>query len=140
MRITNHKMGLKQCWWIVVLYVLLPWQPTLQPTDERIYILYTLYNLPEVYLLASLVNFFDNHREYTRQAVTSTLPYSTILYHIQPYSTILYHTLPYSTILYNTLPYSTILYHTLQYSAILCHTLPYSPILYHTLLSTFLVQ
>ena len=50
----------------MLLYELLPWQPTLQPTDDRIYILYTLYNLPEVYLLASLVNFFDNHREYVR--------------------------------------------------------------------------
>ena len=78
MKITNHmniqysrklpitKWGQNGTGGLRLLYELLPWQPTLQPTDDRIYILYTLYNLPEVYLLASLVNFFDNHREYVR--------------------------------------------------------------------------
>ncbi len=32
--------------------------------DERIFILYTLYNLPEVYILTCLVDFFDNYPEY----------------------------------------------------------------------------
>ncbi len=32
--------------------------------DERIFILYTLYNLPEVYILSCLVDLFDNYPEY----------------------------------------------------------------------------
>ena len=40
----------------------------MQPTDEgRIHILYTLFQLPEIYLLAALVDFFENHSPgYTR--------------------------------------------------------------------------
>lgn len=41
----------------------------LQPLDSRIYILYTLYNLPEVYILAALVDFFDSHKGYVRYMV-----------------------------------------------------------------------
>jgi len=37
-----------------------------QPLDSRIFILYTLYNLPEVFILAALVNYFDSHPDYSR--------------------------------------------------------------------------
>lgn len=38
----------------------------IQPTDDRIYILNTLFHLPEIYLLAALVDFFDQHTAYKR--------------------------------------------------------------------------
>ena len=41
----------------------------LQPLDSRIYILYTLYNLPETFILAALVEFFDSHKDYNRYFV-----------------------------------------------------------------------
>ena len=38
----------------------------LQLDDSRIYVLNTLFNLPETYLLACIVDYFTNHPEYTR--------------------------------------------------------------------------
>jgi hypothetical protein len=47
------------------MHVLLP--DTVQPADfKRIFILYTLYNLPEVYLLSTLVDFFEHSPNYKR--------------------------------------------------------------------------
>ncbi|KAL5471526.1 hypothetical protein EMCRGX_G029649 [Ephydatia muelleri] len=37
-----------------------------QPSDHRIEILYTLFHLPETFLLSALVDFFDNRHEYKR--------------------------------------------------------------------------
>jgi 5'-nucleotidase len=39
---------------------------TVQASDNRYFILNTLFNLPETYAIAALVNFFDNHQDYTR--------------------------------------------------------------------------
>lgn len=39
----------------------------LQLDESRVYVLNTLFNLPETYLLACLVDFFTNHEEYTRK-------------------------------------------------------------------------
>ena len=36
----------------------------LQLDDSRIYVYNTLFNLPEIYLLACLVDFFQNHKDY----------------------------------------------------------------------------
>ena len=38
----------------------------LQLDDSRIYVLNTLFNLPETYLLACIVDYFTNHAQYTR--------------------------------------------------------------------------
>ena len=38
----------------------------LQLDDSRIYVLNTLFNLPETYLLACIVDYFTNHVQYTR--------------------------------------------------------------------------
>lgn len=38
----------------------------LQLDESRVYVLNTLFNLPETYLLACLVDFFANTAEYTR--------------------------------------------------------------------------
>ncbi len=38
----------------------------LQLDDSRIYVLNTLFNLPETYLLACIVDYFTNHPEYKR--------------------------------------------------------------------------
>lgn len=38
----------------------------LQLEDSRIYVLNTLFNLPETYLLACIVDYFTNHAEYKR--------------------------------------------------------------------------
>lgn len=40
--------------------------PLLQPLESRIFIMYTLYNLAEVFILAALVDYFDNHPHYSR--------------------------------------------------------------------------
>ena len=37
-----------------------------QLDDSRIYVLNTLFNLPETYLLACIVDYFTNHAEYNR--------------------------------------------------------------------------
>lgn len=38
----------------------------LQLDESRVYVLNTLFNLPETYMLACLVDFFTNSPEYTR--------------------------------------------------------------------------
>ena len=38
----------------------------LQPLDCRVFIMYTLYNLPEVFILSALVCYFDKHPDYSR--------------------------------------------------------------------------
>lgn len=39
----------------------------LQLDESRVYVLNTLFNLPETYLLACLVDFFTNSPQYTRE-------------------------------------------------------------------------
>ena len=39
----------------------------LQLDESRVYVLNTLFNLPETYLLACLIDFFTNSMEYTRE-------------------------------------------------------------------------
>ncbi|OXU19410.1 hypothetical protein TSAR_004076 [Trichomalopsis sarcophagae] len=39
----------------------------LQLDESRVYVLNTLFNLPETYLLACLIDFFSNSRQYTRE-------------------------------------------------------------------------
>lgn len=39
----------------------------LQLDESRVYVLNTLFNLPETYLLACLIDFFTNHPDYTRK-------------------------------------------------------------------------
>lgn len=40
----------------------------MQLDESRVYVLNTLFNLPETYLLACLVDFFTNAPEYTRES------------------------------------------------------------------------
>ena len=35
-------------------------------TEQRIFVLNTLFNLPETFLIASVVDYFDNHPDYER--------------------------------------------------------------------------
>ena len=61
-QVTPHILTL---WMHVIIFLLFP--DSVQPTDfKRIFILYTLYNLPEVYLLSSLVDFFEHSPDYKR--------------------------------------------------------------------------
>ncbi|XP_062522890.1 cytosolic purine 5'-nucleotidase-like isoform X2 [Corticium candelabrum] len=39
---------------------------TVQASDHRYFVLNTLFNLPETYIIAALVNYFDSHSDYTK--------------------------------------------------------------------------
>lgn len=41
--------------------------------DNRIYVLNTLFNLPETYMLACLINYFDNHGDYDKLVLFNSL-------------------------------------------------------------------
>lgn len=38
-------------------------------TEQRIFVLNTLFNLPETFLIASVVDYFDNHPDYERYEI-----------------------------------------------------------------------
>lgn len=46
----------------------------IQLTTDRVFVLNTLFNLPECYILAAAVNYFDQAEGYEKCAIVTTLP------------------------------------------------------------------